>query len=41
VRKAVKDWLSGLSTEYYDAGMEELIIQYNESLTLCGDYGIM
>jgi hypothetical protein len=37
VKKAVKDWFSGLVADYYDAGVHILVTQY-KCLNLHGDY---
>jgi hypothetical protein len=38
VKKTVKDWFSGLVVDFYDAGIQALITQYDKCLNLHGDY---
>jgi hypothetical protein len=34
----VKSWFNGLAVDFYDAGIQKLITQYNKCLNLHGDY---
>jgi hypothetical protein len=38
VKKMVKDWFNGLMADFYDAGIQKLIIRYYKCLNLHGDY---
>jgi hypothetical protein len=37
VKKMVEDWFNGLAEDFYYAGNQELIAQYNKCLNLHGD----
>jgi hypothetical protein len=36
--KMVKDWFSGLVADFYNAGIQKLVTQYDKCLNLHGDY---
>jgi hypothetical protein len=33
-----KDWFNGLAVDFYDAGIQKLVTQYDKCLNLHGDY---
>jgi hypothetical protein len=37
MKKALKDWFSGLAADFYDAGLQKLVTRY-KYLNLHGDY---
>lgn len=36
--KTVKDWFNGLTADFYNAGIQKLVTQYDKCLNLQGDY---
>jgi hypothetical protein len=38
VKRTVKDWFSGLATDFYDTGMQKLVTQRDKCLNLYGDF---
>jgi hypothetical protein len=38
VKKTIKDWSSGLVADFYNAGIQKLITQYDKYLSLNEDY---
>jgi hypothetical protein len=38
VKKIFKDWFNGLAADFYDAGIQKLVTQYDKCVNLYGDY---
>jgi histone-lysine N-methyltransferase SETMAR len=38
VNKTIRDWFSGVAAEFYSAGTQKLITQYDKCLNLHGNY---
>jgi hypothetical protein len=38
MKKMVKYWFNGLAADFYDAGMQKLVTQYDKCLNLHGNY---